>query len=526
MKEIILLIAILAVTLVIAGCPQPGQSILSSDGSTDEESPERALAGHAVAAADDPVAPAPPTVSFMGSNCREIGPGNIEYTAKGKTRRNTNTCSGRLPQEKMVYCEGTSAKMRTTVCTAGCTRTSCKPDQDSDGVRDSVDNCPSIGNRNQLNTDEIGSTKANPIGDTLGDACDNCPEIGNQDQMDADEDGDGDMCDVYDPSANPGNPSADLGASLPSYWDLNKDGIVNSGDNDCVTTIFNRLPTGNLDAIKVVCGNDLSSAFEAIRHVNLDCVSSITLREINLVNDMFLSSTPLSDDQNGEYIPDCASMDEDGDQLQFMDDNCPAVANRDRQDTDNDGVGDACDNCPTTSNNNQRDQDSDGFGDVCEPVAVASFCYYIEDVTGQDIAVGAYESHTLVAREASGTIVPKSYVSDPWIVAQGVRTEQGSFYDACNGITRVRQVCGDPTWADMRNVSGPNKVRREHRVQPKINASTTCEGATLVTNVDYACTTEVDNIRVEIDCELEIGDLGEHVCSEESWKPAGLKAGC
>ncbi len=71
-------------------------------------------------------------------------------------------------------------------------------DDDNDGILDVDDNCPLIGNANQLDTD----------GDMMGDACDtdddndgildaddNCPLTANADQADADDDGIGDVCD-------------------------------------------------------------------------------------------------------------------------------------------------------------------------------------------------------------------------------------------------------------------------------------------------------------------------------------------
>jgi hypothetical protein len=59
-------------------------------------------------------------------------------------------------------------------------------DTDGDGVGDSLDNCPTTPNANQLDTD----------GDGVGDACDNCIGDANPDQADGDEDGVGDACDV------------------------------------------------------------------------------------------------------------------------------------------------------------------------------------------------------------------------------------------------------------------------------------------------------------------------------------------
>ena len=59
------------------------------------------------------------------------------------------------------------------------------PDQDGDGVPDTIDNCPAVPNPDQYDEDADG----------LGDVCDNCPPIANPDQTDSDGDGVGDPCD-------------------------------------------------------------------------------------------------------------------------------------------------------------------------------------------------------------------------------------------------------------------------------------------------------------------------------------------
>ena len=60
------------------------------------------------------------------------------------------------------------------------------PDQDSDGVPNTMDLCPNAPDPGQENED----------GDLRGDACDNCPQAPNDAQLDADADGRGDLCDV------------------------------------------------------------------------------------------------------------------------------------------------------------------------------------------------------------------------------------------------------------------------------------------------------------------------------------------
>ncbi len=81
-------------------------------------------------------------------------------------------------------------------------------DDDTDGVGDACDNCPNDANANQIDSDgdELGDAcdncpndanadQADGDGDGIADACDNCPEIANADQADADGDGIGDVCD-------------------------------------------------------------------------------------------------------------------------------------------------------------------------------------------------------------------------------------------------------------------------------------------------------------------------------------------
>src|SRR5215467_295718 len=76
-------------------------------------------------------------------------------------------------------------------------------DHDGDGIADSADNCPSIANADQKDTDQDGLGDAcdlpNPLpppppppdtdGDGIEDSDDNCPNIANDDQKDDDEDG-------------------------------------------------------------------------------------------------------------------------------------------------------------------------------------------------------------------------------------------------------------------------------------------------------------------------------------------------
>ena len=79
-------------------------------------------------------------------------------------------------------------------------------DADNDGITNDVDNCPTVPNPGQVNSD----------GDTYGDACDNCPNTTNQDQLDSDSDGVGDVCDNCSNICN----SQQLNADGDQYGDV------------------------------------------------------------------------------------------------------------------------------------------------------------------------------------------------------------------------------------------------------------------------------------------------------------------
>ena len=77
----------------------------------------------------------------------------------------------------------------------------CDIDDDNDGVRDNVDNCPLISNMTQIDTDMDGignDCDGDDDNDGVIDEDDNCPLTYNPNQEDRDSDGLGDVCDTIE----------------------------------------------------------------------------------------------------------------------------------------------------------------------------------------------------------------------------------------------------------------------------------------------------------------------------------------
>jgi len=123
----------------------------------------------------------------------------------------------------------------------------CDPDDDNDGVPDGGDNCPLTANADQVDTDGDGAGDAcDPDDDNDGvpDGGDNCPLAANPGQEDFDQDGAGDICDADDDNdgvpdggdncplmANPGQEDFDHdGAGDACDPDDDNDGVPDGGD--------------------------------------------------------------------------------------------------------------------------------------------------------------------------------------------------------------------------------------------------------------------------------------------------------
>ena len=207
-------------------------------------------------------------------------------------------------------------------------------DTDNDGVIDSIDNCPTVSNADQLDGDLDG----------VGYACDNCPNTANPGQEDQDGDGLGDICD------------ADY--SLCYGVDCPDDGLYCNGTEACDPT------SGKCVHQNSPCPNDglYCNGTDYCEPISGYCIQGTP------------PECPAGSACN-ESTDLCQSVvnDADNDGVTDSIDNCPSVSNVDQLDTDNDVVGDACDNCPNTANPDQADNDRDGVGDICD--ANYSPCY-------------------------------------------------------------------------------------------------------------------------------------------------------
>ena len=110
------------------------------------------------------------------------------------------------------------------------------PDKDGDGVKNEVDNCPTVKNEEQadLDGDLVGDAcDPDKDGDAVPDLADNCPLLKNPAQTDPDKDGKGDACDDDDDGDGyaDGNDNCPLVAN-PTQSDQDKDGIGDACEGD------------------------------------------------------------------------------------------------------------------------------------------------------------------------------------------------------------------------------------------------------------------------------------------------------
>ncbi|MGI5860855.1 MAG: thrombospondin type 3 repeat-containing protein [Myxococcales bacterium] len=229
-------------------------------------------------------------------------------------------------------------------------------DSDGDGVADGADNCPTVPNADQADTDADGlgdACEAAPSdrdGDGVADSDDNCPDAANADQADEDGDGIGDACEEAPPDAD-------------------GDGVEDAQDN-CPHNANPDQADEDGDGVGDACEDAPPDRDgDGVEDSQDNCPDT---------------PNPSQADSDGDGVGDACEPpppDRDGDGVEDSLDNCPDTPNPSQADSDGDGVGDACDapppdrdgdgvadsqdNCPDTPNPNQADYNSDGQGDAC-----------------------------------------------------------------------------------------------------------------------------------------------------------------
>ena len=265
-------------------------------------------------------------------------------------------------------------------------------DTDGDGVCDPVDNCPF----NNPNPDQADSD-----GDGFGDACDFCPGPGqfdndgdgvcdqsdncrftpNPDQADGDGDGVGDACDNCPSTPNPDQLDSDFNRvgdacqPCPAFDDYDGDNICNEGDN-CPFTFNPDQADRDADGFGDACDScvgrgQFDSDGDGLCDAADNCPFAFNPDQADSDADGFGDAC--------DFCPGPGQFDGDGDGLCDRADNCPFASNPDQADRDGDGVGDACDNCPGTPNPDQFDSDFNRVGDACQ------VCPVFDDFDGDNI---------------------------------------------------------------------------------------------------------------------------------------------
>lgn len=303
----------------------------------------------------------------------------IWFTGDSEAVSSTNAADYMVTDDPAVVVNNAGASFTVT-------QFNCADDPDDDRLCAGEDNCPTVSNVDQIDTDGDGASDAcdacplnvgkvlpgvcgcnssdvDTDGDGVADCVDNCLLTTNADQLDSDGDGAGDACDACpdDPAkSDPGN----CPCGEPEL-DSDGDGVADCADN-CPADANGTQRDSDADGVGDACD---------------DCPNDPGKTEPELCG--------------------CGAVDADGDEDDVADcvDNCPGVDNPDQSDVDMDGAGDACDacpsdankleagacgcgvadddsdgdgiadcvdNCPEVANAAQGDEDSDGIGDACD----------------------------------------------------------------------------------------------------------------------------------------------------------------
>lgn len=185
------------------------------------------------------------------NNDLQDGGGSIDTEMDGLTvvlTAKVEVVPGETNHIKLAVADAGDSVLDSNVFLKASSFTNKPADSDNDGIGDTEDNCPSVANPDQVNTD--GDTEGDACdqdddNDTILDSSDNCLLVANADQADNDSDGSGDICDADDDNdgvadtvdncaftANSDQKDADGdGQGDACDGDQDGDGITNKVDN-------------------------------------------------------------------------------------------------------------------------------------------------------------------------------------------------------------------------------------------------------------------------------------------------------
>ncbi|NNF67888.1 MAG: hypothetical protein HKM98_10305, partial [Gammaproteobacteria bacterium] len=157
----------------------------------------------------------------------------------------------------------------------------CDTDDDNDGVSDASDNCPLAANAGQADNENDGvgnDCDADDDNDGIDDSADNCPLVANADQQDTDADGSGDVCDVDDDNDGiaDGSDNCPL-TSNPAQLDTDGDGFGDACDSNTNITISGKVTFEHVPHNTATNGlNYAAATFDPARNVNIEILAAGT----------------------------------------------------------------------------------------------------------------------------------------------------------------------------------------------------------------------------------------------------------
>jgi hypothetical protein len=307
------------------------------------------------------------------------------------------------------------------------------PQSDSEQITITVndDACPDDPNKTEPGICGCGIPDVDSDNDGTLDCKDNCPTVANADQKDSDNDGIGDACDS-DRDGDGVDNSSDCAPDDPTkfklwtvYVDVDGDG---HGAGTAVTICGNAtLPSGCSELGDDGCPNDPNKTAPGICDCGIPDVDSDNDGTLDCKDNCPTVANADQKDSDNDGIGDACDSDRDGDGVdnsidcapddptkfklwtvyldadgdghgagtavaicgnatlpsgysELGDDGCPndpaktapgicgcGVSDKD---SDGDGVADCKDNCPTVYNPDQKDQDKDALGDACDTIVI------------------------------------------------------------------------------------------------------------------------------------------------------------